>query len=71
MIYISSGALQKEIITLLEESNTEIVYRYVEKRGIILSFSVNTDDLDKAISLASKIIKNSSIGKMLYFQITK
>jgi len=71
MIYISGGSLQNDIIKLLEESNTEITYKFVEKQGIKLSFDVTTENLDYAIEVAKKIIKKSAIGQTLYFQITK
>ena len=71
MIYISGGSLQDDIIKILEESNTEITYKFVEKQGIKLSFDVTTENLDYAVEEAKKIIKKSAIGQTLYFQITK
>jgi Uncharacterized conserved protein len=71
MIYVISGSLQNDIIQLLEESNSEIIYKFIGKQGIKLSFDVNTDDYDCAIEVAKKIIKRSALGKTLYFQITK
>lgn len=72
MIYISCGVKQDYVIELLEKSDLEgIEYKYEGKKGIKLSFSVNTQDLDKAITVAKSVIKATEIGSVLFFQITK
>lgn len=72
MIYISCGVKQDFIIELLENSDVEgIKYKYEGKKGIKLSFSVNTEDLDQAINIAKQAIKETEVGSVLYFQIAK
>lgn len=72
MIYISCGLNQDFVINLLEESKEEgITYKYEGKKGITLSFSVDTEDLDKAITVAKQVIKATPIGSVMYFQVTK
>lgn len=71
MIYINCPTQQDYIIKTLEESEQEIKFKFERKSGIKLSFSVNTDDLDKAVVLAKSIIKGSTLGSSLYFQATK
>lgn len=71
MIYVTSGAMQNEIIHLLENTDAELSYTFVSKKGLKLAFEVNTEDLEKAVDLAKKIIKESDLGKTLYFQVTQ
>ena len=72
MIYISSGVSQDFIIEVLEKSEVDgIKYKYEGKKGIKMSFSVNTDDLDHAITVAKQTIKATQIGSVLFFQVTK
>ena len=72
MIHINCGLNQEFIIELLEKSIEEgISYKYQGKKGISLAFEVNTEDLDKAIDIAKKVIKATAIGSVMYFQITK
>lgn len=72
MIHINCGLNQEFIIDLLEKSTEDgITYKYQGKKGITLSFEVNTDDLDKAIDVAKRAIKSTQIGSVMYFQITK
>ena len=71
MIYVTSGAMQNEIIHLLENTDAELSYTFVSKKGLKLAFEVNTEDLKKAVDLAKKIIKESDLGKTLYFQVTQ
>lgn len=72
MIHINCGLNQEFIIDLLEKSEEEgITYKYQGKKGISLSFEVNTEDVDKAIDVAKRAIKSTQIGSVMYFQITK
>lgn len=72
MIYISCGLNQDFVIDLLEQSKEEgITYKYEGKKGITLSFSVDTDDLDNAMAVAKRVIKATPIGSVMYFQVTK
>lgn len=70
MITISSAIKQDFIIELLDgKTYNDITYKYEGKSGINLRFSVNTEAIDKAISVAKKEIKATEIGSILYFQI--
>ena len=70
-IYISCGLNQDFIIDLLEKSTEEgISYKYEGKKGIKLQFTVNTDDVAKAMAIAKAAIKGTQIGSVMYFQIT-
>lgn len=72
MIHISCGVSQEFIIELLEKNEVEgIHFKYEGKKGITLNFSVDTEDLDKAIAVAKQEIKATEIGSVLFFQITK
>ncbi len=71
MIIIHCGAMQNELISLLEHAQSDIVFTYIEKSGIKLKFSVNTSDIQLAIDTAKAIIKESDLGKSLYFQVTR
>lgn len=72
MIHISCGVSQDFIIDLLEKNEVEgIHYKFVDKKGITLNFSVDTEDLDKAIAVAKQEIKATEIGSVLFFQISK
>lgn len=72
MIHITCGVSQDFIIELLEKEPIEgITFKYEGKKGITLNFSVDTDDLDKAITVAKATIKATQIGSVLFFQISK
>lgn len=71
MIYISCGLNQDFVIDLLEHFDGEIHYKYESKKGIKLAFSVDTEDIDKAIATAKQAIKATEIGSVMFFQITK
>lgn len=71
MIYVNSAAMQQDIIKLLENSEEKVKFSFKEKKGIKLAFETNTTNLDEAIEIAKAIIKQSDLGKALYFQVTK
>lgn len=70
MIYIASALRQKEIIELLESTTGEISYKYVDKKGIKMSFEVSGAEPQVAADLAKSTIKGTEIGKSLYFQVS-
>ena len=71
MITISCPIKHDFIIESLEASQLEdIKFKFEQKNGIKLNFSV-TGDEDKAIELAKQIIKSTEMGSVLYFQISK
>lgn len=72
MIYVSCPAKQDYIIKCLESTKDDgIEFKYVDKKGIKMSFDVNIDDLDKAVDIAKKAIKSTEFGSVLFFQVTK
>ncbi|MFI3212285.1 MAG: hypothetical protein R3Y24_02990 [Eubacteriales bacterium] len=70
MIYISSALKQQEIIDLLEKLESTITYKFVEKKGIKLSFEVSGGESKTAVDTAKAAIKATDFGKVLYFQVT-
>lgn len=71
MIYVNCAAQQDDIINMLENYEGDIKFKYTGKKGIKIAFEVTTEDLDLAINQAKTIIKESKIGKALYFQVVK
>ncbi|MFV0393905.1 MAG: hypothetical protein ACK5LC_05870 [Coprobacillaceae bacterium] len=70
MIRISCPIKQEFIIETVEVIDT-YQYKYEGKKGINLSFSVNTDDVEDAIKVAKAAIKSTEVGAVLYFQVTE
>lgn len=68
MIIISSPIKQDFVIETVEAIE-KYQFKFEEKSGINIKFSVNTDDLDDAIAAAKEAIKSTEIGSVLYFQI--
>ena len=71
MIYVNCPTQQDYIKDVLENSNDEIKFKFESKAGIKMTFSVDTTDLDTAVTRAKSIIKVSKLGQALYFQVTK
>lgn len=71
MIYVNCAMSADAVKDLLVNTEGDIQFEFVEKKGIKMSFNVNTDDLDAAVRCAKDIIKSSDVGKVLYFQVTK
>lgn len=71
MIYVNCPTQHDYIIDVLENSQTEIKFKFESKTGIKLAFSVNTEDLDLAVSTAKAKLKDSKLGQALYFQVVK
>lgn len=70
MIYISSALKQQEIIELLEKLEGTISYKFVEKKGIKMTFEVVGAEAQVAVDSAKSAIKATDFGKVLYFQVT-
>ncbi|MDR2465061.1 MAG: hypothetical protein LBD38_02135 [Streptococcaceae bacterium] len=64
MIVVNAALSQDKIITLLEENN----FNYVAKKGIKLIFETEKDE-NIAKEEAKALIKNSSFGSALYFNV--
>lgn len=69
MVYVNC-AQHEQVIKLLESYEGDVKFTFIAKTGLKLSFETNTDD-DTAVDLAKSIIKNSELGKSLYFQVLK
>lgn len=69
MIYVNC-AQHEQVIKLLESYPGDVKFEFKGKNGLKLSFEATTDD-DSAVELAKSIIKNSELGKSLYFQVIK
>ncbi len=70
MIYISCALKQQEIIDLLEKMEGEISYKFIDKKGIKLSFEISGGEAQTAVNEAKAAIKATDFGKALYFQVT-
>lgn len=70
MIYVNCPTQQEHIKGILAGCS-DIKYTFVQKKGIKLEFSVDTEDLDLAVTTAKALIKSDKIGAGLYFQVTK
>lgn len=71
MIYVNCPTQHDYIIDVLENSASDINFKFESKAGIKLAFSVNTEDLDLAVSTAKSTLKESKLGQALYFQVVK
>ena len=71
MIYINCATNQDYVIETLTKSDEGIKFTFDKKTGIKLAFSVDTEDLDNAVTTAKSIIKASKLGSVIYFQVTK
>ncbi|MEG0077070.1 hypothetical protein [Anaerorhabdus sp.] len=69
MIYVNC-AQHEQVIQLLEKYDGDVQFTFKGKTGLKLSFETTTDD-DTAVNLAKQIIKDSELGKSLYFQVLK
>ena len=70
MITISCAIKQDFIIELLDgKTYNDITFTCTGKKGINLSFDINTEDKDAAIAVAKKTIKATEVGAVLYFQV--
>lgn len=70
MITISCAMKQDFIIELLNEKTIDgVLFHFKGKKGINLSFSIDTQDREKAIKIAKATIKDTDVGSVLYFQV--
>lgn len=70
MIYVNCPLKQEEIKRLLIGEHEGIMFEFIGKTGIKMSFNVNTADIEKAIAVAKEVIRADPIGRALYFQVT-
>lgn len=71
MIKINLPMKQDFVIELLDgKTHDDVTFNFVEKKGMILSFSIGDADKDTAIAVAKKVIKSTEIGSVLYFQVS-
>ena len=68
MIYINCPLKQDYIIELIEGIK-EYTFTLQEKKGIQLVFSTDCINDDLAVSLIKKTIKETEVGKVLYFTV--
>jgi predicted RNA binding protein YcfA (HicA-like mRNA interferase family) len=57
--------MQDKVIALLEENG----FKFVEKKGIKLSFETPTDDVATDARTAKDLVKGSDFGAALYFNV--
>jgi predicted nucleotidyltransferase len=70
IISVNTPLKNKEIQELLEEySDRGIKFTFINKTGIKMMFEVTGTDVDGAINIAKKIIKDTEWGKAIYFYV--
>lgn len=69
-ITISSPLKQDFIIELLDgKIHQGISYQFKNKQGIKIIFAYENASHDQAVQTAKAVIKETEIGKVLYFQV--
>ncbi|MGX7030489.1 hypothetical protein [Vagococcus zengguangii] len=68
MIAIDVAMQQDNVIALLEGLSEGITYKFIEKKGIKLTFEVAGAEPEAAAKAAKEAIKSEPWGKVLYFQ---
>jgi diphthamide synthase (EF-2-diphthine--ammonia ligase) len=70
IISVMTPLKNKEIQEILEQySENGIKFTFVKKVAIKLLFEVTGTNVDNAISIAKKLIKDTEWGKVIYFNV--
>ncbi|MEY8443530.1 hypothetical protein [Lactococcus ileimucosae] len=65
MIIVNVAMMQEKVIQLLEENG----FTYQEKQGLKLYFQEPSNDITTAAQTAKRLIKQSSFGSALFFNV--
>lgn len=73
MIVVNCPLKQDEIIKMVEDIEIENKkeFRFVKKQGMKIYFESDYSDVQKACSTIKQEIKNSDLGKVLYFNVVE
>ena len=71
MIIVNCALRQDDIIGIVEniEIENEKVFKLVKKQGLQIHFDCSASDQQKAASVAKETIKNTELGKALFFSV--
>ncbi|GEP62906.1 hypothetical protein CBE01nite_06740 [Clostridium beijerinckii] len=72
MILINCALRQDDIINIVEniEVENEKVFKFVKKEGIKILFECILSDQQNAAAIAKQSIKDTELGKVLYFGVS-
>ena len=71
MIIVNCALRQDDIIGIVEniEVENEKIFKFVKKQGLQINFDCSLSDQQKAASVAKATIKNTELGKALFFSV--
>ena len=72
MIIVNCALRQDDIISIVEniEVENEKVFKFVKKQGLQIHFECSLSDATNAAAIAKKAIKDTELGKALFFNVT-
>ena len=71
MIIVNCALRQDDIVSIVEniEVENEKVFKFVKKQGLLIHFDCSLTDSQNAASIAKKTIKDTEVGKALFFNV--
>ena len=71
MIIVNCALRQDDMVEIVEniEVESEKVFKFVKKQGLKLYFESALSDGQKAASIVKESIKNTQLGKALFFSV--
>lgn len=71
MIIVNCALRQDDIVEIVEniEVESEKVFKFAKKQGLKLYFESALSDGQKAASIVKESIKNTQLGKALFFSV--
>jgi hypothetical protein len=72
MILVNCALRQDDIINIVEniEVENEKIFKFAKKEGIKIFFECSLSDQQNAATIAKQAIKNTELGKVLYFGVS-
>lgn len=73
MIVVNCPLKQDEIVKMVEDIEIENKkeFKFVKKQGMKIYFESDYSDADKACATIKKVIKESELGRVLYFNVVE
>ncbi|AQR93160.1 hypothetical protein [Clostridium saccharoperbutylacetonicum] len=73
MVVVNCPLKQDDIIKIVEniEIESKKEFKFIKKQGIKIYFESNYSDMEKACLIIKKEIKESELGKVLYFNVVE
>ena len=71
MIIVNCALRQDDIVAIVEniEVENEKVFKFIKKQGLQIHFECSLSDQQKAASTAKQAIKDTELGKALFFNV--